>query len=80
MDFYWVAALAFGVRVFVWSMDQGTKVFTPTGDSPRVLSKEDIHKKTTNNTDDWEEEIIIAFYQSHYYAMVPEIVLPLKVD
>jgi hypothetical protein len=32
VDFFWVAALAFGVCVYVWSVEQGTRVFTPAGD------------------------------------------------
>ena len=80
VDFYWVAALAFGVKVYVWSLDQGTKVFTPSGDSPRILSDAEILTKTASSTDGWEGEIIIAFCRCHYFAMLPDIILPLKVD
>ena len=75
VDFFWVAALAFGVCVYVWSMEQGTKVFTSSGDHPRILSADEMRTKTSSSGD-----IIIAFHGCHYFAMMPEIILPLKVD
>ena len=80
MDFYWVAALAFDVSVFVWSMEQGTKVFNSSGDHPRILSDDEMHAKTSSPPDDWTGDIIIAFHGCHYFAMMPEIILPLKVE
>ena len=80
VEFYWVAALVFGVCVYVWSLDQGTKVFNPSGVKPRILSAAEIHTKTSSSTDGWEGEIILAFNRCHYFAMLPEIILLLKVD
>ena len=72
VDFFWVAALAFGVRVYIWSVKQGTKVFTPTGEHPRILSGDEMRAKTTSTTNGWVGEVVIAFNNAHYFAMLPE--------
>ena len=73
IDFFWVAALVYRVRVYVWSLEQGTKVFTPSGDRPWILNADEMRHKTMSSTDGWAGEVVLAYNNSHYYTMMTEL-------
>ena len=69
IDFMWVAALVFAVDIYVWSSEQGMKVFSATGTRPTIMDS------ATVTSTDWAQVVagggkLLAFNVNHFFALL----------